>query len=361
MIGIALVASAAMLAGAAPAGAATYYATPSPAGGADCSAGNPCSIGMAATMTLAGTDADFVLLAPGTYTLSGDLFFEGTVQPRDAGTRPVLQGSDKTINTDAGDKLRDLRIEISGLGAGIGAIDLSGNSTTSATRLEVVVSGVGAYGVRAGGDASLLDSAVWVTSDSAKAVVAATDGGNLRNVTAVASGPNSVGFHANGTTDLVQSSTISNSIFRGTMLDLLATAGTSVDVSIHHSDFVSVLDSDGAGTGAEIDTSGGGNITGTPLFRNAAAGDFHQCPGSPTINAGTATGVLPGDLDLDFDNRNLGGAPDIGADEFATDLCTAPAPPAAAPVAAPRKKCKKGRKLVRRKGKLRCVKKKKKK
>ena len=60
---------------------------------------------------------------------------------------------------------------------------------------------------------------------------------------------------------------------------------------------------------------GGGNQTDRePLFANAAGGDFHQLPASPTIDAGTQDALL-GSADIDGDPRTLGLAPDIGADE----------------------------------------------
>lgn len=56
-----------------------------------------------------------------------------------------------------------------------------------------------------------------------------------------------------------------------------------------------------------------------PLFVNAAAGDYHQAPGSPTIDAGTSDSLV-GATDLDNLPRSVGPAPDIGAFE-------APLPP----------------------------------
>lgn len=51
-----------------------------------------------------------------------------------------------------------------------------------------------------------------------------------------------------------------------------------------------------------------------PLFVNAAAGDYRQLPGSPTIDAGT-TDELIGATDFDNLPRVVGAAPDIGAFE----------------------------------------------
>ena len=67
-----------------------------------------------------------------------------------------------------------------------------------------------------------------------------------------------------------------------------------------------------------------GNINRDPLLANPAANDFHLQPGSPCIDAGSLTvGPLPAE-DIDFEPRVIDGladtigAPDTGADEFAT-------------------------------------------
>jgi hypothetical protein len=52
------------------------------------------------------------------------------------------------------------------------------------------------------------------------------------------------------------------------------------------------------------------------MFANAAAGDFHQVAGSPTINAG-ADDPLNGVTDLEGKPRLFGAHTDIGADEYA--------------------------------------------
>ena len=60
--------------------------------------------------------------------------------------------------------------------------------------------------------------------------------------------------------------------------------------------------------------AGAGNQTAPPLFVDGAAGDYREAPGSPTIDAGSPTGIGP--LDLAGNPRALGPAPDIGAFEF---------------------------------------------
>ncbi|MFI5028165.1 MAG: hypothetical protein ACHQCF_04185 [Solirubrobacterales bacterium] len=81
---------------------------------------------------------------------------------------------------------------------------------------------------------------------------------------------------------------------------------------------------------AEVTPPGtNGNQTAAPLFVNAAAGDFHEVAGSPTIDGGLADSQT-GSLDLDGHVRAqpgcLGAAsvPDIGAYEISP---TAPCPP----------------------------------
>jgi hypothetical protein len=67
------------------------------------------------------------------------------------------------------------------------------------------------------------------------------------------------------------------------------------------------------GTHASI-ADGGGNQTAAPVFVSAAGGDYHEAPGSPTVDAGL-TEFLDGPFDVDGDPRQIGGT-DIGGDEL---------------------------------------------
>jgi hypothetical protein len=342
--------AAALTAAASPARAIAADAYASPGGAGDCSAGDPCSLHAAVSTVTGGDD---VLLADGTYTLTagtGSLSLsDSTLKPRVPGTRPVINAVDgRNVVSDGSGRLEDVTIVASGLSPGTAALEFTGGGRAS--RVAVVATGVSPIGVLMVGAAELFDSTVWTTSTAGKAIRTGIGGAIIRNVTGVATGSGSVGLHAEGEGGIPQSTGVVNSIFRGSTTDVLATA-TSADsnIDIDYSDYVTSSDAPPA---AQIN-EGTFNISGAPVFRNASAGDFRQCPGSPTIDKGTTT---PSTIDFDGDARSLGAAADIGADEFTGAEC--PAPPTTTPqtpVPTP-KKCKKGRKL--KKGK--CVKKKRK-
>jgi hypothetical protein len=87
-----------------------------------------------------------------------------------------------------------------------------------------------------------------------------------------------------------------------------SSAGTS-HIDLDYSNF-STLEFSGSGaTGTDVDS-----------FNNQSAepnldANYHQLPGSPTIDGGDSGASLLGSLDIDLDARVQNGAPDIGADE----------------------------------------------
>jgi hypothetical protein len=51
------------------------------------------------------------------------------------------------------------------------------------------------------------------------------------------------------------------------------------------------------------------------MFVDAAGGDLHEAPLSPTLDQGDAGASMLGSVDLDGEPRTVDTAPDIGADE----------------------------------------------
>ena len=114
--------------------------------------------------------------------------------------------------------------------------------------------------------------------------------GVARNVTAIATGDESVGVQG-GTTILAGAQShkveLQNTIASGEGADLTAFANAVYQVATTISVSTSNYDDVETDPGASI-VDGGGNQTAAPLFLNAAAGDFREAAGSPTIDAGSA-------------------------------------------------------------------------
>ena len=116
----------------------------------------------------------------------------------------------------------------------------------------------------------------------------------------------------------------------GTGIDLTnATAGSVVENNI----FNNVSGSDIVVTGSVSQRNNLADGT-TPLFLNAASGDFRLQPSSPAVNAGVQSDVYAGfqsvygvsiAVDRDAHPRPASDAWDIGADEYRSDI--GPAPP----------------------------------
>lgn len=343
---LALASVALLLAYAAPATAATRYASPSGTGLA-CSQASPCDIQTAVEGP--GVIAnDEVILLPGDYAVGANSLvppvavdMHGVLgQPRPR----ILSSANSAVDVQIpGVLVRDLGIEHSG---GSGGVALSIMAASTAERV-IARSSANIACLPALG-ALIRDSVCHSTASDQAAVrffYSGTEGpstATLVNVTALASVGNSHAIEL-GTFDVgIQTLTATNVIANGsgTAADVSAfNFGTSVTIDLDHSNY----DTENQGSGTIITDPGSGtNQLAPPRFLNAGAGDFHQDAGSPTINAG-ATAPLLGSSDLDGAPRTQGTAPDIGAYEFDQ------VPPDTQITGAPRKKTKtsKRRKRVR--------------
>ncbi|MFL5780716.1 MAG: kelch repeat-containing protein [Thermoleophilaceae bacterium] len=317
-----------LLAGAAPAEAATTrYAAPD-GSGTLCTQAAPCSI-----ETAFSAPSDAVELASGDYATASTL---------DAGSRDVhgesgkprpditYSGGGAAIEGDLITRLTHIRIDApSGRGVDTAScdgtvfqdlvVDSAGDGLACATgigflvRNAVVHSGAGGPALRfaagLGGDVT----------------------GSLRNVTATSSGSYAlelVGSNidppcttASSGSDVHATVNARNTILRATGTDIRLRGGcfagaTSLDID--YSNFGSgSTEVDNTGTTAEPSvgsvTDGGHNQHTAPLF---TADGFHEQPTSPTVDAGTED-AQTGTADIDGGARELGLAPDMGADELA--------------------------------------------
>jgi Bacterial Ig-like domain (group 3) len=336
------------LLGAASASAAIRYAAP---GGNDeplseCLQTNPCSLYNAASRFAPGSGlkaGDEVLLEPGTYSAAaGEL------------------GPDAAIISEAGVSIHGVAgqprpvIELQGGNGGVAfQLDEPGQTLS---RLEILASG-GSGPWRTESSSSVVDGVVAIssgsvpclalgglvrnsvclsTAPSAVALSALPGSGThvtveLHNVTAIATGANSIGLRvaAEAAGDELNVNGV-GVLARGTEPDVLgrATNSAKVTVTFSHSDFATRdEETDLGGTSAVTITEPGGgeaNITADPLL---AADGYHELAGSPTIDKGAldpSDPSLSGTTDVDGNARSIGAAPDIGADELQLTTTTSP-------------------------------------
>src|SRR5262245_45044656 len=309
----------AMLLAAPTAGAATRYASPSGTGpSATCPQSNPCALEPAVEGP-GVVFGDDVIVLPGTYTVlaGNELGVPAgvTVEGQPGAPMPTITyagGASTVIHIDIG-TIRRLRFDVSAAGSTGRGVDAVG--AASIIEQSVLISrGTGGAALQLRDGATLRDSVAWsVNQGFTPAVLVGGSGGTIQNVTAIANGAASEGILVPAAYGGTQQVTIRNSIARGSGApDISVTddSGTdNIDVNVSFSNF---------GTGAQEPPDaalvlGAGNQTAAPLFAGASTGDVRQTPGSPTINAGTATGISS--FDLDGNPRTLCSAADIGADE----------------------------------------------
>ncbi len=303
----------------APAGASAVlrYAEPG-VGGSNpaCPQSDPCDLEEAVEMAAAG---DEIVILSGTYSMTDPLSIGGVgtvVHGEEGQPRPLLQTSGFTgvsMGTTSS-ILRDLRIEHTGSGRGLSTIG-------TVERVEVrSTSATADFGCHLSLAAVLRDSFCSTTAGAVPAVRVFQSGAfantiRLRNVTAVSAG--SFGLNARAETGEDLTVDVRATVARGgagtdVRAETDGMASTSATVNLDHSNYATTS----VGTAGSVTPAGTGtNQTGAPLFANAAAGDFHQLAGSPTINQG-AVDAFSGTIDIDREPRSQGPAADIGADEF---------------------------------------------
>jgi hypothetical protein len=312
--------------------AAERFASPSGAG-TSCTRSVPCSLRQAVTKTAPN---DEVIVAAGTYSIAsspilapdgaenvhihGD--FGGPMPHIDAAVEEEPLGFE-----DTGGRLSYLEIVNEGPSAFAASCILEG----VVNRVRLLARGPGAIGLFQGPGCTVDNSLLRAEGEGALGL-RTTDSETsemieaaARNVTAIATGPNSIGIRV----DYMAVGSISsltlmlrNAIASGSLYDISASGlGHNGRIVASYSNF------DAVGRilpWGEI-AYGDGNQSAAPLFADAAAGDYREAAGSPTIDGGVVEAV--GDVDLAGGPRILGRAPDIGAFEFSPTPPPPPPPP----------------------------------
>jgi hypothetical protein len=303
-----LVAVTATLVAVTPAAAAVQRFVSPTGAGATCTSSSPCSLQQAFTGQNAG---DEIIIAPGDYgPLSVDLNSASNAYVHGVQGQPrprIHMGSGHFVTMTSGSRLS--WVQIDGSGTDVFEVD----QTSEADQIEVDVSDGGAclgYG-------TLIDSICSASGANSKGIEGEIGGGSytplLRNVTAEATGANSVGIDysagGNGHFDI----TAVNVIAHGQGTDIIAEADplpATTIVTIDHSNYVTGVP---LGAGSQITPTA--LQSAAPVFVDAAARDFREAPGSPTIDAGI-TSAANGSLDVYGLPRVLGLSTDIGAAEY---------------------------------------------
>ncbi len=363
---------------AASAQAGIRYAAPSPTGSADCSSpSNACDIDTAVESPSVN-DGDEVILASGDYTpvitsligldVTKAIIIRGAAgQPRPR----ITSSADFAVKLEAnpGAQLRDVAIEHTGATGGLLMLEGAG----TAERVAVHTS-TGLSACSPAANSLIRDSTCWNTTATGSAIelslgcgAPCSDSGRLRNVTAVGAGAGSAGILLDAGAGPAQLTlTAKNVITQGGVADVRAVttdSGASSSITLDHSNY-ETIDSDGVpGNENVTDPGSGTNQISPPLFANAAAGNFHQLAGSPTIDRG-ANDFLNGAEDIDGNARVLDGnddcqaVTDIGGDEFVDPTppdCSPPPPGGGKDTTPPETTIDKGpkKKIRKRKAKFR--------
>jgi len=318
-----------------PALGATWFATVDGTGAAPCPQADPCDLADAVSAAPSGTR---VVAGPGAYDLGATLQVSGGVLLRGpwSGAPAVIEGEGPgpaVLVTGTGTRVSDLTVRQSDSGSGIvlapGALVRRVDAASSGTGTACVTR----VGSTLGDSVCVADgsgSGVLIEETSAVSGVAA-----LSNVTAVSRG----GPGTDSSALLVRASNGADVTVAGSNViaralgeapdvaagQLVATA----DVELTSSDFATRVEVGGATVTAP---GSGDNVAAEPIFADAAAGDFRQDPGSPTVDAGSADRPSLGLLDADRLARIRGAVPDIGAYEHVTPPDTRP-PNVSIPVA----------------------------
>lgn len=286
--------------------AADRYASPAGSGTA-CTQEVPCSLSTAIGSAVAG-DEVFALADQGDYRLGSGI----------RGTVPIhsVNGRARLIFSSGGLRLVAGSAEY---------LYVQSDSDDTAFALDAAAATATGIIARSGftghacyvKDATLVNTICWAGSTGDYGIE--LDGSStLRNVTAVGGTVTAILALGRDRCGCVAvTDTFVNVIARAsaTGKDLIGESqdGVRLTIDITHSSYATTQT---RGDASRVVIDGDAtNQTAAPLFVDATAGNFHQLPGSPTIDAGV-TDPANGAADVDGEPRTVGSSTDIGADEW---------------------------------------------
>ena len=316
----------------ATAAAGTRYAVPGGGTVPGCPQTTPCSLEYAIGAASAN---DEVVVKPGTYNVSATIIATVPLDIRGESPKlkPRIVGTSGTTPLESFEKQTISDLDIESTNASFGTLFVVGNGSAF-DHLELTATGSNSVALRPGNNFSLTDSLLVANgSNSAALFLQGTEAGEaqIRNDTIVASGTESIGVGVYVTLPATTVAIHATNVIADGATDANAggTAGSTGSISFDHSNLDSM-------TGAVSTTD---SQSTPPLFVNATAGNYHEAPGSPTIDAGI-NDPANGETDLEGNPRTLPGSigcgggehpaiTDIGAYEFMPipPPCPAPTPP----------------------------------
>lgn len=298
--------------GAAPAALAARYASPTGTAAKDClSPANACDLPKAIT---GASKDDEVIVEPGHYTLTSELSTTPSslnVHGALGQPRPVIDIGANRLGFISGAHYSYLSVESSSSG------EFFATNGTLGDRMFIKLSrsSLGQPACQCYGD---INDSVIVNSGTSPAAGLGSNGGtgslNYRNDTIISTNPASaaIELHQQGGMPFMPLvlhavNVIARNVAGG---PAVVADGEKVSITMSHSNYGTVVQSKKG-----VFTDGGGNQTAAPIFANAAALNFAEAAGSPTIDAGLLE-PLSGPLDFAGSPRAVGGLTDIGAYEF---------------------------------------------
>jgi hypothetical protein len=298
--------------------ASARFASPTGMSNPTCGQVDPCDI---VTAVNNAANNDDVTIEPGTYNITTMLSDGGnflTIHGQAGAARPVIKTDAMYgIQLTGGSSLSDVEVDDSADGAWGIAVMFGMEATVS----HVYAHTTGSNAWACYPDGELIDSVCWDSGPgggAARPLVVLAAMVVAINDTLIASGTGGVGAEVIGGGPANMTMSLTNTIVRGAGKDIYVTGEETspglLTITADHSNYANgVNDATGSGTRMFTPAGSGTNQTAMPKFADAAAGNFHELSGSPTIGAGT-TDAVAGETDLD--GLRWTSPPDIGGYQF---------------------------------------------